>query len=67
MDFNGNTINASGAGFRGGGGRTLSGAAGTNKTDFYIFQPLTLTRVKVKELQVLRDILWSIMPLLIMV
>src|SRR5664279_269866 len=35
LDFNGQTINASGAGFRGGGGRALSGAAGTNKTDYY--------------------------------
>ncbi len=35
IDFNGNTVNASGAGFRGGGGRKLSGAAGTNKTDYY--------------------------------
>ncbi len=35
IDFNGNTVNASAAGFRGGGGRKLSGAAGTNKTDYY--------------------------------
>ncbi len=35
LDFNGQTINASGAGFRGGGSRSLNGAAGTNKNDFY--------------------------------
>jgi hypothetical protein len=35
LDFSGQTVNASGAGFRGGGGRALSGAAGTNKTDYY--------------------------------
>ena len=35
IDFNGQTINAAGAGFRGGGGRKLSGAAGTLKTDYY--------------------------------
>ncbi len=35
INFNGQTINASGAGFRGGGGRKLSGAAGTLKTDYY--------------------------------
>jgi Secretion system C-terminal sorting domain len=35
IDFNGQTINASGSGFRGGGGRKLGGAAGTLKTDYY--------------------------------
>jgi hypothetical protein len=35
FDLNGQTINASGAGFRGGGGRQLSGQAGLNKTDYY--------------------------------
>jgi hypothetical protein len=35
LDFNGQTINAAGAGFRGGGARSLNGAAGTNKNDFY--------------------------------
>ena len=34
IDFNGKTINASGAGFRGGAGRKLSGAAGTSKGDY---------------------------------
>ncbi len=34
IDFNGKTINASGAGFRGGAGRKLSGAAGTSKFDY---------------------------------
>ena len=40
IDFNGKTVNASGAGFRGGGGRALSGQPGLNKNDFYIFQPI---------------------------
>ena len=40
LDLNGKTINALGAGFRGGGGRALSGAAGTNKTDFYSLSTL---------------------------
>jgi hypothetical protein len=35
FDFNGQTITATGAGFRGGGGRTLNGQAGLNKNDFY--------------------------------
>ena len=35
LDFNGQTVNAAGAGFRGGGGRALSGQAGLNKNDFY--------------------------------
>jgi len=35
FDFNGQTVTATGAGFRGGGGRALSGQAGLNKTDFY--------------------------------
>ncbi len=35
LDFNGQKINALGAGFRGGAGRKLGGAAGTNQTDFY--------------------------------
>ena len=35
IDFAGQTINAQGAGFRGGGSLTLGGAAGTNKSDFY--------------------------------
>src|SRR5450755_1456906 len=35
MDFNGKTINAAGAGFRGGGSRALGGAAGTTKNDYY--------------------------------
>jgi hypothetical protein len=35
IDFNGKTITATGAGFRGGGGRSLGGAAGLNKNDFY--------------------------------
>ncbi len=34
FDINSNTITAVGAGFRGAGGRSLSGAAGTFKTDF---------------------------------
>jgi len=34
LDFNSKTINALGAGFRGGGGRQLSGASGTNNTDY---------------------------------
>ena len=40
LDFNGQTVDASGAGFRGGGGRALSGAAGTNKNDFYSMSTL---------------------------
>ena len=35
FDFNGKTIDASGAGFRGGGGRSMSGQSGLNKNDFY--------------------------------
>ena len=35
LDFNGKTVTATGAGFRGGGGRALSGAPGLNKNDFY--------------------------------
>src|SRR5450432_441561 len=35
VDFNSQLIDASGAGFRGGGSRVLGGAAGTNKNDFY--------------------------------
>ena len=35
FDFNGKTISATGAGFRGGGGRSLGGQAGLNKNDFY--------------------------------
>lgn len=35
LDFNGQTITAAGAGFRGGGGRSLSGASGYSKNDFY--------------------------------
>ena len=35
LDFNGQTVTATGAGFRGGGGRALSGQAGLNKNDFY--------------------------------
>ncbi|MDP4130681.1 MAG: T9SS type A sorting domain-containing protein [Bacteroidota bacterium] len=35
LNFNGMTIDADGAGFRGGGGRKLSGASGTNQTDYY--------------------------------
>jgi hypothetical protein len=34
LNFNGQTINASGAGFRGGAGRQLHGGAGTIKTDY---------------------------------
>ena len=34
FDFNSKTITAAGAGFRGGAGRKLSGAAGTSKTDY---------------------------------
>ena len=34
LDFNGQTINASGMGFRGGAGRSLNGAGGLNKTDY---------------------------------
>jgi hypothetical protein len=34
LDFNGQTINALGAGFRGGAGRKLTGAAGTSKNDY---------------------------------
>jgi hypothetical protein len=35
FDFNGQTVTATGAGFRGGGGRQLSGQAGLSKNDFY--------------------------------
>ena len=35
LDFNGKTVNAVGAGFRGGGSVTLGGAAGTNQADYY--------------------------------
>lgn len=35
LNFNGQTISAAGAGFRGGGGRKFSGASGTNQTDYY--------------------------------
>jgi len=35
FDFNGKTIDATGAGFRGGGGRALSGQTGLNKNDYY--------------------------------
>jgi len=34
LDFNGQTVTASGAGFRGGGGRQLSGASGLSYTDY---------------------------------
>ena len=34
LDFNSKTITAAGAGFRGGGSRQLSGAAGANNTDY---------------------------------
>jgi hypothetical protein len=34
LDFNGQTITASGAGFRGGGGRKLSGASGLSSGDY---------------------------------
>ena len=35
FDLNGQTVDASGAGFRGGGGRNLNGQAGLSKNDFY--------------------------------
>jgi hypothetical protein len=35
FDMNGKTVDASGMGFRGGGGRQLHGQAGLNKNDFY--------------------------------
>jgi hypothetical protein len=35
FDFNGQTVNGVGAGFRGGGGRSLSGQAGLSKNDYY--------------------------------
>ncbi len=35
FDFNGQTITATGAGFRGGGGRSLNGQSGLSKNDFY--------------------------------
>jgi hypothetical protein len=35
LDFNGNKVNAVGAGFRGGGTFSLGGQAGTAQTDFY--------------------------------
>jgi Secretion system C-terminal sorting domain len=35
IDFNGKTIDATGAGFRGGGGRSLNGQTGLNKYDLY--------------------------------
>ena len=35
LDFNGMTVTGVGAGFRGGGGRSLSGQAGLSKNDFY--------------------------------
>jgi hypothetical protein len=35
FDFNGQTITATGAGFRGGGGRALNGQSGLSKNDFY--------------------------------
>jgi Secretion system C-terminal sorting domain len=41
FDFNGKTITATGAGFRGGGGRQLFGQGGLNKNDFY--RPATVT------------------------
>jgi hypothetical protein len=40
LDFNGKTISAVGAGFRGGGGRTLTGQSGLNSTDFYTLSTL---------------------------
>ena len=40
FDFNGKTVTATGAGFRGGGGRLLRGQGGLNKNDFY--QPATV-------------------------
>jgi Secretion system C-terminal sorting domain len=41
IDFNGKTVSALGAGFRGGGGRQLHGQAGVTKNDFY--DPATTT------------------------
>ncbi len=41
LDFNGQTVNASGAGFRGGGGRQLHGQSGVNKNDFYDLATIT--------------------------
>jgi hypothetical protein len=41
IDFNGKTVNASGAGFRGGGSKTYSGAAGTSYKDFYTLASTT--------------------------
>ena len=35
FDFNGMTVSADSAGFRGGGGRALAGQAGLNKNDYY--------------------------------
>jgi hypothetical protein len=40
FDFNSKSVIGVGAGFRGGGGRALGGAAGTNKTDFYSLSTL---------------------------
>jgi hypothetical protein len=41
VDFNSKTVNAVGAGFRGGGSVSLNGAAGTNQSDFYTTTAVT--------------------------
>ena len=41
LNFNGKTISALGAGFRGGGGRKLGGQSGFSKNDFYTLSTVT--------------------------
>jgi hypothetical protein len=41
VDFNSKTVNAVGAGFRGGGSVSLTGAAGTNQSDCYTTTAVT--------------------------
>ncbi|HMH35263.1 MAG TPA: hypothetical protein VK543_19645, partial [Puia sp.] len=41
LNFNGKTINGSGAGFRGGAGRVLGGAPGLNKADYVTLATVT--------------------------
>ena len=46
FDFNGQTVNAAGAGFRGGGGRQLNGSPGLSKNDFYDLASLNAMAAK---------------------
>ena len=56
LDLNGKTINAAGAGFRGGAGRQLGGAAGLNQVRLcYPFIRLLQMAVRRKALQELRN------------